>query len=195
MIRNSLGDIKFNVVGNCAHFAVLIWVALVACIIVFFVYCLVAIFEALQNYGESYCKQTNIPVYVVICTFLTFAHGNYKSVDSVQTNGFSRTVNVNYGSHTVTTVWIIDILLPFWQAVINGCLFAWGHYEYQTVSCSNKLNNLLIYKIGFVFYICSVVMLVLNFIFIFLREEKFLKKTVTTVQHTQETDVVTLSSV
>jgi hypothetical protein len=165
--------------GSLFAIATICWMVLN---IVFLIYCVISICYALQGYGHSYCKSSSIPLYTVVCFFLTFCW----RAEQEEANIFTWTMNYNHGSYTEKHVTKLNLLLPFYQSLINGLLFAWGYIEYYNVQCQEKLSHLLIYKIGEVFMIVACILMIINFICIFIyRDNVFTVKTVTQVSNSQ----------
>lgn len=123
--------------------------------------CVTSIILALNSYGKNYCASTNIPLYVFIPTIVAICN-----VCGAELNIYVINQQYNYPEYIKTIVTKVNISLPFEQVIVNLVFFAWGYYEYVKNSCSDKLSHLLLYKLGYVIFCFSAILVFFNLILI-----------------------------
>ena len=110
-------------------------------IIIYNIFAIIGLVETPIKIENKLCINSHLWIYSIISLILVF---KIKITLSIFTNNY---------------------LLPF-ELLISLGMFSWGIYEFFFVKCIDKLNNTLLYKTTFIYWIVNIILLVLIIVFI-----------------------------
>jgi len=108
-------------------------------IIIYNIFAIIGLVETPLNIENELCINSHLWIYSLVSLILLF---KIKITLSIFTN---------------------NNILTFFELLLSLGMFIWGIYEFFFVKCINKLNNTLLYKTTFAYWIVNIFLLILIF--------------------------------